>query len=105
VRATVITYINPAVAAVPGVLVLQETFTVPMAIGVLVIAGSILATRPARTAALRPTPAAARPAITFVLTYGPFTASTSTKRMSGSLASSCGPAAANAAGICPERCA
>ena len=45
-RATVITYINPAVAAVLGVLVLHETFTVPMAIGfVLVIAGSMLATR------------------------------------------------------------
>ncbi len=46
VRATVITYINPAVAAVLGVLVLDETFTVPMAIGfALVIAGSTLATR------------------------------------------------------------
>ena len=33
VRATVITYINPAVAAVLGVLVLSETFTVPMASG------------------------------------------------------------------------
>ena len=60
VRATVITYINPAVAAVLGVLVLHETFTVPMAIGfVLVIAGSILATRPARAEATEPTPAAA----------------------------------------------
>lgn len=60
VRATVITYINPAVAAVLGVLVLQETFTVPMAIGfALVIAGSMLATRPTRTEALGPTPAAA----------------------------------------------
>ncbi len=47
VRATVITYVNPAVAAVLGVLVLRETFTVPMAVGfVLVILGSILATRP-----------------------------------------------------------
>jgi drug/metabolite transporter (DMT)-like permease len=46
VRATVITYINPAVAAVLGVLVLQETFTVGMAIGLgLVILGSTLATR------------------------------------------------------------
>ena len=33
VRATVITYINPAVAAVLGVLVLNETFTLPMASG------------------------------------------------------------------------
>ena len=62
VRATVITYINPAVAAVLGVLVLDETFTVPMGIGfALVIAGSILATRPARTEVVGagPTPAAA----------------------------------------------
>jgi drug/metabolite transporter (DMT)-like permease len=60
VRATVITYINPAVAAVLGVLVLNETFTVPMGIGfALVIGGSMLATRPARTEALGPTPAPA----------------------------------------------
>jgi drug/metabolite transporter (DMT)-like permease len=46
VRATVITYINPAVAAVLGVVVLREAFTVGMAVGfVLVIAGSTLATR------------------------------------------------------------
>ena len=46
VRATVITYVNPAVAAILGVLVLNETFTIPMAIGfALVIAGSALATR------------------------------------------------------------
>lgn len=51
VRATIITYVNPAVAAVLGVLVLRESFTVPMAIGFgLVILGSALATRPARTA-------------------------------------------------------
>ena len=49
VRATVITYINPAVAAVLGVLVLHENFSVAMAIGfALVILGSTLATRPAR---------------------------------------------------------
>jgi drug/metabolite transporter (DMT)-like permease len=50
VRATVITYINPAVAAVAGILVLREHFTLGMAIGfVLVLAGSALATRrPAR---------------------------------------------------------
>jgi drug/metabolite transporter (DMT)-like permease len=60
VRATVITYINPAVAAVLGVLVLQETFTAPMAIGfVLVIAGSMLATRPRQAEAPGPTPAPA----------------------------------------------
>jgi drug/metabolite transporter (DMT)-like permease len=49
VRATVITYVNPAVAAVLGVFVLHETFTVAMGIGfALVILGSTLATRPAR---------------------------------------------------------
>jgi drug/metabolite transporter (DMT)-like permease len=47
VRATVITYVNPAVAAVLGVLVLNETFSVAMGIGfALVILGSTLATRP-----------------------------------------------------------
>ena len=60
VRATVITYINPAVAAVLGVLVLNETFTIPMGIGfALVIAGSMLATRPARSEAVAATPAPA----------------------------------------------
>jgi drug/metabolite transporter (DMT)-like permease len=50
VRATVITYINPAVAAVLGVLVLRETFTLGMAVGfVLVLVGSALATRRARS--------------------------------------------------------
>jgi drug/metabolite transporter (DMT)-like permease len=49
VRATVITYVNPAVASVLGVLVLHENFSVAMAIGfALVILGSTLATRPAR---------------------------------------------------------
>jgi drug/metabolite transporter (DMT)-like permease len=53
VRATVITYINPAVAAVLGVIVLHENFTFGMAAGfALVIAGSVLATRrPRETAA------------------------------------------------------
>ena len=47
VRATVITYVNPGVAAVLGVLVLNERLTVPMVVGfVLVIFGSALATRP-----------------------------------------------------------
>lgn len=46
VRATVITYVNPAVAAVLGVVILREDFTVPMGLGfALVIAGSMLATR------------------------------------------------------------
>jgi drug/metabolite transporter (DMT)-like permease len=51
VRATVITYVNPAVAAVLGVLVLHEEFSPAMAIGfALVILGSALATRPSRRA-------------------------------------------------------
>jgi drug/metabolite transporter (DMT)-like permease len=46
VRATVITYVNPAVAAVLGVLILGETLTAPMLFGFgLAIAGSTLATR------------------------------------------------------------
>jgi len=49
VRATVITYINPAVAALAGVFVLRERFTGGMGIGfVLVLMGSTLATRRAR---------------------------------------------------------
>ena len=54
VRATVITYINPAVAAILGVSILHESLTLGMALGfVLVLAGSTLATR-------RPAPAAER---------------------------------------------
>jgi drug/metabolite transporter (DMT)-like permease len=55
VRAMVITYVNPAVAAVLGVAVLRESFTVGMAAGfVLVIAGSVLATRRPRETAVAP---------------------------------------------------
>jgi drug/metabolite transporter (DMT)-like permease len=54
VRATVITYVNPGVAAVLGVFVLHETFTVAMGTGfALVILGSTLATRPSRAAHAR----------------------------------------------------
>jgi drug/metabolite transporter (DMT)-like permease len=54
VRATVITYVNPAVAAVAGVLVLRETFSAGMGIGfVLVLVGSTLATRRARAGAAK----------------------------------------------------
>jgi drug/metabolite transporter (DMT)-like permease len=61
VRATIITYVNPAVAAVLGVLVLREIFSLPMGIGLaLVIVGSALATRPPATA--QETPVAAREA-------------------------------------------
>jgi drug/metabolite transporter (DMT)-like permease len=46
VRSTVITYINPAVAALLGVAVLHETFSIWMGIGfVLVLLGSTVATR------------------------------------------------------------
>ena len=52
-RATVITYINPAVAALLGVAVLNERFTAGMALGfALVLAGSVLATRGARQPAV-----------------------------------------------------
>ena len=45
-RATVITYLNPAVALLLGVLVLDEAFTVATAAGfVLILLGSVLATR------------------------------------------------------------
>ena len=57
VRATVITYVNPAVAAILGILILDEHFSVGMGIGfVLVLAGSVLATQPgvARRVARRP---------------------------------------------------
>jgi drug/metabolite transporter (DMT)-like permease len=56
VRATVITYVNPAVAAILGVGILGEDFTAGMGIGfVLVLAGSVLATRPSE-----PVPVAVR---------------------------------------------
>ncbi|HEY7828146.1 MAG TPA: DMT family transporter, partial [Candidatus Limnocylindrales bacterium] len=55
VRSTVITYVNPAVAAFLGVLVLNETFSLAMAVGfALVIAGSALATRQTRVAPADP---------------------------------------------------
>ncbi len=45
-RATVITYVNPAVAVVLGVLVLGEQLTISMAAAfVLILSGSVLATR------------------------------------------------------------
>lgn len=56
-RATVITYVNPAVALALGVALLHEPFTVGIAVGsVLIVLGSILATRrapsPAPTSSL-----------------------------------------------------
>jgi drug/metabolite transporter (DMT)-like permease len=51
VRATVITYVNPAVAAVLGVMILDERFTISMGVGfALVLIGSVLATRRRRAA-------------------------------------------------------
>jgi drug/metabolite transporter (DMT)-like permease len=48
VRATVITYVNPAVAVTLGVLLLHEPFTAGIAVGfVLILAGSVLAARAA----------------------------------------------------------
>ena len=45
VRATVITYVNPAVAAVAGIALLGESLTVGMVVGfVLVLIGSVIAT-------------------------------------------------------------
>jgi drug/metabolite transporter (DMT)-like permease len=65
-RATVITYLNPAVALLLGVAVLDEAFTVATAVGfTLILAGSVLATRRAapRPAELgrEPVPASRRP--------------------------------------------
>jgi drug/metabolite transporter (DMT)-like permease len=51
VRATIITYFNPAVALLLGVALLREPFTVGAAVGFsLILAGSVLATR--RTSSL-----------------------------------------------------
>lgn len=60
VRTTAITYVNPAVAIVAGVLVLGERVTVWTVIGfVLVLAGSYLVTRRRAVAEAPPGPAAA----------------------------------------------
>ena len=51
-RATVITYINPAVAILLGVVLLDEPFTAGIAVGfALVLVGSVLATYKERQAA------------------------------------------------------
>ncbi len=53
-RATVITYVNPAVALALGVALLGEPFTVGIAIGfVLIVLGSVLATRRASVSSTR----------------------------------------------------
>jgi drug/metabolite transporter (DMT)-like permease len=54
VRATVITYVNPAVALVLGVTILGESFTIGAGVGfVLILIGSYLATRRTATPAAR----------------------------------------------------
>jgi drug/metabolite transporter (DMT)-like permease len=65
VRSTVITYINPAVAAVLGVAVLGESLSPAMVAGfALVIVGSALATRPAAGgSASIPAPVGGTPAV------------------------------------------
>jgi len=61
-RASVITYINPAIAVSLGVLVLGEHVTpIMLAAFVTILAGSVLATRPARRPASEPAAAAERP--------------------------------------------
>lgn len=58
-RATVITFVNPAVALLLGVLLLDERFTAGLAIGFpLVLIGCVLATRQNRP---QPLPALAEP--------------------------------------------
>lgn len=62
-RATVITYINPAVAIVLGILVLHEPMTVGVGIGFpLVIVGAVLATARSRTGGAPPGGPVAAPA-------------------------------------------
>jgi drug/metabolite transporter (DMT)-like permease len=54
-RAIVITYVNPAVAVLLGVVVLGESFGPATAVGfVLVLSGSVLATRPLRSSRASP---------------------------------------------------
>lgn len=67
VHATVVTYVNPAVALILGVVLLGEPFTLGLALGFpLVIAGSVLATR--RRGA---TTAKSAPATTALRALGP----------------------------------
>jgi drug/metabolite transporter (DMT)-like permease len=55
----VVTYVNPAVALVLGVVLLGEPFTLGLGLGFpLVIAGSVLATRRRSALAVKSAPAA-----------------------------------------------
>ncbi len=57
VRATVITYVNPAVAVVLGVVLLDERFGIASAVGfALILVGSVLATRPSARRPALPSP-------------------------------------------------
>jgi len=61
-RSTVITYLNPAVALLLGVAVLDEAFTVATAVGfALILLGSVLATRSARRPVGTSVPASRQP--------------------------------------------
>jgi drug/metabolite transporter (DMT)-like permease len=63
-RATVITYVNPAVAVALGVLVLGEHLTAAIGISfVLILGGSVLATRPGSGARTRAAPATEGPEV------------------------------------------
>jgi drug/metabolite transporter (DMT)-like permease len=54
-RATVITYVNPAVAVLVGITVLNESFTLGMALGFpVILGGSVLAARSVEDDALAP---------------------------------------------------
>jgi drug/metabolite transporter (DMT)-like permease len=67
-RATVITYVNPAVAVTLGVLVLGEQLNAAIGVSfVLILGGSVLATRPGSA---RNTPAAPAPADTMAAGEG-----------------------------------
>lgn len=71
-RATVITYVNTAVAVLLGVTVLGEHFGVGTAVGfVLILGGSFLATRPLRTTVLAAAPATGQAAAEDVPAGGP----------------------------------
>ena len=66
-RATVITYVNPAIAVALGVLVLGEHLTAAIGVSfVLILGGSVLATRPGsgRTTPPPPAPEVAREGVT-----------------------------------------
>jgi drug/metabolite transporter (DMT)-like permease len=58
-RALVITFLNPAVAVLLGVLLLDEPFTLGLAIGLpVILAGCVLATRRSPVREVMPVPAA-----------------------------------------------